>query len=81
MSEQGVAIGVRFRSEGAANVPPAPARFSMMMACPSCVDNWSNTTRGTISVVLPAAKGTIAWMGFVGQASACASSVVHPTAK
>jgi hypothetical protein len=60
-------------------VPPAPTRFSTMMFWPSCTESCSNTTRGMMSVVLPAATGTIARSGFVGHVSAPASSVANPS--
>src|SRR5258705_4700342 len=36
------------------------------MVCPSCCESCSNTTRGMMSVLLPAAKGTTARSGLVG---------------
>jgi hypothetical protein len=53
-------------------VVPAPPRFSTTIGCPSRADNGSNTERGTTSVALPAAKGTIAWIGLLGQVCAAA---------
>src|SRR5262249_61446519 len=57
----------------AAIVVPPPPRFSTTIGCPSCADNGSKTTRGMISVALPAAKATIAWIGLLGQVWATAS--------
>ena len=59
-------------------VPPAPVRFSTAMLWPSCAESCSNTTRGMMSVVLPAPTGTIARNGLVGQVWACASIVANP---
>ena len=60
-------------------VAPAPARFSTTMLWPSCGESCSNTTRGMMSVVLPAPTGTIARSGFVGHVSAPASIVANPS--
>jgi hypothetical protein len=51
-------------------VPPAPPRFSTMIAWPSRADSSSNTMRGITSVALPAPNGMIARMGFVGHVCA-----------
>src|SRR3954469_17829723 len=40
-------------------VPPAPGRFSITKACPTCFPTCSKTTRATISLVTPAGTGTI----------------------
>ena len=62
-------------------VPPAPVRFSTTMVCPSCCESCSNTMRGMMSVELPAAKGTTARSGFVGQLCAPASVVANERTK
>ena len=61
-------------------VPPAPGRFSTTMVWPSCGESCSNTTRGMMSVVLPAPTGTITRSGFAGQVSAPAASAANSKA-
>ena len=82
MGQNCVAIWVRLGDEGCTDRTPAPVRFSTTMVCPSWDESCSNTTRGIMSVVLPAATGTIALIGFVGQVCALASIVaaVRPRA-
>src|SRR5262245_8882804 len=62
-------------------VLPAPARFSTTIGWPSCGDRCSNTTRGTMSVVLPAPNGTITRRGFDGQLCAAAGSARAASAR
>src|SRR5712691_8020785 len=55
-------------------VVPPPSRLSMRMVWPTWADTCSNTVRGTMSVALPGAYGTITRTVFVGQVCAHAGA-------
>src|SRR2546426_715810 len=55
-------------------VVPPPGRLSMRMVWPTWADTCSNTVRGTMSVALPGAYGTITRTVFVGQGCAHAGA-------
>ena len=56
-------------------VPPAPPTFSTITGWPSDVFIRSETTRATMSVMPPAANGTMTVTGLVGKPCACAFTV------
>src|SRR5215208_2283400 len=60
-------------------VVPPPGRLSMRKVWPSWADTCSNTVRGTMSVALPGAYGTITRTGLVGQVSAPARTLMVST--
>ena len=79
VGEDRIAVGIRLGDEGGADCRRrrrrgSPRRCSGRAVAESC----SNTTRGMMSVVLPAPTGTMARSGFVGQVSALASIVANP---
>src|SRR5262249_61801795 len=58
--------------------PPPPGRFSTIMVCPTSAATCSNMVRGSRSVALPAANGTMTWTRLVGQtlaADVCGAGV------
>src|SRR5262249_21360894 len=59
--------GSDLATNAAPMVPPAPGRFSTTTGCPTCCESCSSSMRGIMSVELPAATGTTARNGFVGQ--------------
>ena len=68
-----VPLGMPMRKDAAAvatsacpTVPLAPARFSMITGCPMLCDILSDMARAMMSVVLPAAKGTMTRTGLLG---------------
>jgi hypothetical protein len=50
----------------AANIPLAPATFSMRTFHPSTAASFCPSTRASVSVALPAANGTTSLIGRVG---------------
>ena len=70
-----VSIRLRLRHEGRGDCSPAPARLSMRKRCPRRVESHSETIRAIVSVLPPAAYGTMTLTGRSGHAKAAGADI------